>query len=64
MTVITKSIHQFENKIGHCVDYFASRHPIAQALIMLIGVPLFLLIGVSISTMLITLPFAAIFGWL
>lgn len=64
MTTIIKSIHLFEDKVDHCVDFFESRHPIAQAVIIFIGIPLFLIIGVGISTMLITLPFAAIFGWL
>lgn len=64
MTAIMKSIHQFTNRLDYCVQRYASHHPYMAFMTMFIGLPIFILLAVTACTMIITLPFAWIFGWL
>ena len=64
MAAILKSIHNFEDKFDRCAERFALCHPFWAFLAMFIGMPLFILIAVAVSTTLIALPIAWIFGWL
>lgn len=64
MAAIWKSIHDLEDKFDRCAERFALRHPCLVFLTMFIGMPLFILIVVAVSTMLIAIPIAWIFGWL
>ncbi len=64
MTAISKLLHKFENKFNRDVEHFAFRHPRLAFLAMFVGVPIIILIGVFICTVLIVLPISWIFGWL
>ena len=64
MAAIWKSIHNFEDKFDRCAGHFALHHPFWAFLAMFIGIPIFILIAVAVSTTLIALPIAWIFGWL
>lgn len=64
MAVIRKSIHDLEDKFDQYAERFVLRHPCLAFLTMFIGMPLFILIVVAVSTMLIAIPVAWIFGWL
>lgn len=63
MAAIIKSIHKFENRFDLRAEQFAFHHPFLAGLAMFIGMPVFILAAVSISTVVITLPFAWLFGW-
>lgn len=64
MAAIWKSIHNFEDKFDRNAECFAFHHPYLAFLAMFIGMPLFILIAVAVSTTLIAIPIAWIFGWL
>ena len=64
MRAILKSIHKFEDKFDRKAGRFALRHPYLAFLAMFIGIPIFILIAVAVSTTLIAMPLAWIFGWL
>ena len=64
MAAIWKSIHNFEDKFDRCAEHFALHHPFWAFLAMFIGIPIFILIAVAVSTTLIALPIAWFFGWL
>lgn len=64
MAAIWDSIRNFENKFDRYAERFALRHPYLAVFVMFIGVPLFILIAVVVSTMLIAMPMAWVFGWL
>ncbi len=64
MTAILKSFHRFEEKFDKQAERFAFHHPFLSFLIMFIGMPIFILLSVSLCTTLIALPMALIFGWL
>lgn len=58
MAAIWKSIHNFEDKFDRCAEHFALHHPFWAFLAMFIGIPIFILIAVAVSTTLIALPIA------
>ena len=64
MAAIWKSIHSFEDKFDRCAKRLALRHPYLAFLAIFIGIPLFILIAVAVSTTLIAIPIAWIFEWL
>ena len=64
IVAIWDSIRNFENKFDRYAERFALRHPYLAVFVMFIGVPLFILIAVVVSTMLIAVPMAWVFGWL
>jgi hypothetical protein len=64
MAAIWKSIHNFEDKFDRNAERFAFHHPYLAFLAMFIGMPLFILIAVAVSTTLIAIPIAWIFRWL
>ena len=63
MTTIIKSIYKFEDKFERSAECFAFHHPYLAFLAMFIGMPIFILIAVTVSTTLIALPMTWIFGW-
>ncbi|MFR1832709.1 MAG: hypothetical protein ACLSX5_06090 [Lachnospiraceae bacterium] len=64
MMDVKKSIVRLQNRFDKTAERFAFRHPYGAFLAMFVGVPLFALLAVSISTVCVTLPIAWIFGWL
>lgn len=62
MKVILKSIQNFEDKFDRSAELFAFHHPYLAFLAIFIGMPIFVLIAVFISTVAITFPIAYIFG--
>ena len=64
MTAIWKSIHNFGDKFDRNAERLAFHHPYLAFIAMFIGMPLFILMEVTVSTTLIALPIAWIFGWL
>lgn len=61
---IAKSIHKFENKFDLKAKNFIWHHPLLGFLFIFIGMPLFVLFGVCICTVVIVFPMAWLFGWL
>ena len=57
MTAFIKSMQKAEKKIDRCAERFIWRHPLLGLLAMFIGVPVFILLAVASSTILLTLPF-------
>ena len=64
MKAILKSIRNFEDKFDRIAERFTFHHPYLAFLAMFIGMPIFILIAVFISTVVIIFPIAWIFGWL
>lgn len=61
---ITKSIRKFEYKFDLKAEKFIWHHPLLGFFFIFIGMPLFVLLGVCISTVVIAFPMAWFFGWL
>ena len=61
---ITKSIRKFEYKFDLKAEQFIWHHPLLGFFLLFIGMPLFILLGVCISTVVIAFPMAWLFGWL
>lgn len=64
MAVIVKAVHKFESSFDRKVEQFACAHPFLAFLAIVVGIPIFILCTVFVCTILITLPFSLIFGWL
>lgn len=64
MTAIIKSIRKFENRFDRTAERFAFHHPIAAFIVMFVCMPTFILLAVSVLTMVTALPLALIFGWI
>lgn len=64
MSAFIKTVRKWENKFDRSAEYFAFHHPVAAFLLMFIGMPILILIAVSILTTMIALPLAWIFGWM
>lgn len=64
MTAILKSIYKVEKHFDKSTERFALHHPYLTLLAMFIGMPIFILLAVTVCTTLAALPFALIFGWL
>ena len=61
---ITKSIRKFEYKFDLKAEQFIWHHPLLGFFLLFIWMPLFILLGVCISTVVIAFPMAWLFGWL
>lgn len=61
---ILKSIHKFEDRFDSQAERFVFHHPCLAFAAMFIGVPVFVLAAVTISTVVLTLPVALLCGWL
>ena len=64
MTGIIKYIRKFEDKFDRNAEQFTFHHPYIAFIAMFIGMPIFILIAVTASTMIIAFPVAWILGWL
>lgn len=63
MTAILKCIHKLEERFDRKAEAFAFHHPLLAFLAMFVGMPIVILLLVSFSTMLISMPLAYLFGW-
>ncbi|WP_418750371.1 hypothetical protein [Frisingicoccus sp.] len=63
MTHLKKSIYKFSNKFDTAAARFTLRHPYMGFAAMFIGMPIFILGAVCVSTTVIILPISLIFGW-
>ena len=61
---ITKSIRKFEKEFDLRAERFLWKHPFLGFLSIFVGMPIFVLICVCISTTVIALPIAWFFGFL
>lgn len=60
---ITKSIRKIEYKFDLKAEKFIRHRPLLGSFFIFIGMPLFVLLGVCISTVVIAFPMAWLFGW-
>lgn len=61
---IAKTIRIYEHRFDVKVGNFISRHPLLGFLLIFVGMPLFILLCVCVSTVVIAFPMAWLFGWL
>lgn len=61
---ITKAIQKWEREFDRRTEQFIWNHPLLGFLSIFVGMPLFILICVCISTAAIAFPMAWILGWL
>lgn len=61
---ITRSIQKFEHEFDLKAERFFWKHPIWGFLSIFVGMPIFVLICVCISTVAIAFPMSWLFGWL
>ncbi|MDO4304563.1 MAG: hypothetical protein Q4D94_11685 [Bacillota bacterium] len=59
---ITKSIQKFEQEFDSKAEQFLWKHPFLGFLAIFVGMPVFVLACVCISTGIITFPIAWLFG--
>ena len=63
-TEIKKRITHFENAIDTSMERFIFHHRVLGVMAVFIGMPMMTLAMVCLCTMCITLPIAAVLGWL
>ena len=61
---ITNAARRFEQRFDAKAEHFIWHHPLLGFFFIFIGMPLFVLLGVCISTVVIAFPMAWLFGWL
>ena len=61
---ITNATRRFEQRFDAKAERFIWHHPLLGFFFIFIGMPLFVLLGVCISTIVIAFPMAWLFGWL
>ena len=61
---ITRSIRKFEQEFDLRAERFICKHPFFGFLFVFVGMPIFILICVCISTTIIALPIAWLLGFL
>ena len=64
MADILKTIHRIGRKFDSEAERFVWRHPFLGFFSLFVGMPLFVLACVCISTVIIIFPIASFFGWL
>ncbi len=64
MTKIITKLHCVAAAFDRKAQHFAFRHPFLAFLAMFVGMPMFILFAVSLSTVVIMFPVAWLFGWL
>lgn len=64
MTKIIKSFYKAEHKFDATAERFFFHHPYLGFLTAFIGIPIFILGAVTISTTVIMLPLSLLFGWI
>lgn len=63
MRAILKSFHRIEETFYRRAEEFALRHPFLAFWVMFVGMPVILLLTVSLSTMIIVMPLHYLLGW-
>ena len=63
MRAILKSFHRIEETFDRKAEAFALRHPFLAVWVMFVGMPVMLLLTVSLSTMVLVMPFHYLWGW-
>ena len=63
MRAILKSFHRIEETFDRKAESFALRHPFLAFWVMFVGMPVMLLLTVSLSTMVLVMPFHYLLGW-
>lgn len=63
MTKIIKSLYETEHRFDAAAEHFFFHHPCLGFFTAFIGVPIFILAAVTISTTVILLPLSFLFGW-
>lgn len=61
---LKKSIRKFEYELDMRAERLIWKHPFLGFLLIFVGMPVFILICVCISTIAIAFPMGWIFGWL
>lgn len=61
---IANSIRKFEHEIDIKAEHFLWKHPFLGFLSIFVGLPVFVLVCVCISTIVIAFPMVWLFGWL
>lgn len=61
---ITNAVRRFEQRFDAKAERFIWHHPLLGFISIFVGMPLLVLVCVCISTIVIVLPIALIFGWL
>ena len=61
---IINAARRFEQRFDAKAERFIWHHPLLGFFFIFIGMPLFVLLGVCISTIVIAFPMAWLFGWL
>ena len=61
---ITNAARRFEQRFDAKAERFIWHHPLLGFFFIFIGMPLFVLLGVCISTVVIAFPMAWLFDWL
>ncbi|MDO4337807.1 MAG: hypothetical protein Q4C91_06925 [Eubacteriales bacterium] len=61
---IIRSVKKIETKLDLKAGKFVWHHPFLGFLFIFIGMPVFILACVSVSTVVIAFPIAWLFGWL
>ncbi len=59
----TTSLNPYEERTESCLSGFYDRHPLVSFLTMFMVVPAGMLLAVAVSTTVLALPMALIFGW-
>lgn len=60
---IRNSIRKFEHEIDAKAERFLWKHPFLGFLFIFVGMPVFVLVCVCISTIVIAFPMVWLFGW-
>lgn len=61
---LMKSIRRAEHAFDARAEKFIWKHPFLGFLALFVGMPVFILVCVCISTVVLTFPAAWLFGWL
>lgn len=63
MTKIMQCFYTVEHRLGAAADGFIFHHPYLGLITVFIGMPILVLSAVTISTIVIMLPFVILLGW-
>ncbi len=63
MTAIIRSIYKMEESFDRKAEYFLFHHPFAAFWLIFLGMPLAILLIVSVSTVLLILLMRLLTGW-
>ena len=64
MTYMIQTIKTWEITFDQKAEHFIFKHPFLSFVGIVVGVPIFILAAVGVSTKIVILPIAWMFGWL